>query len=209
MPHLVLLGDSIFDNAAYTQGRPCVIEQVTRCLPAGWSTTLLAVDGDTAVDVVAQMRRLPPDATHLALSVGGNDALNCMPRLEESAGTVIKALATLAQIQSSFRRDYSALLNNLVTTGLPLLTCTVYDQVPGLAARLRTALSLFNDVILREAIRRGLPVLDLRMICTEPSDYSDDSPIEPSSQGGAKLAERMVAAVTQPDLARPGCRVYP
>ena len=42
--------------------------------PAG-PMTLLAVDGDTARDVDAQRQRLPADATHLIVSVGGNDAL--------------------------------------------------------------------------------------------------------------------------------------
>ena len=86
-------------------------------------------------------------------------------------------------------------------------TCTIYDAVPGLPVPLRAALSLFNDVILREAIRRGLPVLDLRMVCTEPADYSEDSPIEPSSQGGAKLADRLVAQVVQRDFKGTECSI--
>ena len=35
---------------------------------------------------------------------------------------------------------------------------------------------------------RGLPVLDLRRVCTEGRDYSELSPIEPSAIGGAKIA---------------------
>ena len=31
MPHVVLLGDSIFDNGAYTQGGPDVITQLRGC----------------------------------------------------------------------------------------------------------------------------------------------------------------------------------
>ena len=45
MPHLVLLGDSIFDNAAYTAGGPDVVTQLRAQLPPGWSATLAAVDG--------------------------------------------------------------------------------------------------------------------------------------------------------------------
>lgn len=48
------------------------------------------------------------------------------------------------------------------------------------------ALSLFNDVISRAAFSRGLPLIDLRLICAEPADYAN--PIEPSEQGGAKIA---------------------
>jgi hypothetical protein len=32
MPHIVLLGDSIFDNAPYTRGGPDVISQVRQLL---------------------------------------------------------------------------------------------------------------------------------------------------------------------------------
>src|SRR5713101_1270107 len=75
MAHIVLLGDSIFDNGAYTEGGPDVISQVRQLLPDGWHASLFAVDGATTVDVPYQVRRVPPDSTHLVLSAGGNDAL--------------------------------------------------------------------------------------------------------------------------------------
>ena len=48
MAHIVLLGDSIFDNARYTLGEPDVISQGRQLLPASWRATLLAVDGRVA-----------------------------------------------------------------------------------------------------------------------------------------------------------------
>ena len=63
-------------------------------------------------------------------------------------------------------------------------------------------------VILREAILHGLPVLDLRFVCSDAEDYSTVSPIEPSSQGGAKLAQRLVTSVMQHDFLQGGCRIY-
>lgn len=47
-------------------------------------------------------------------------------------------------------------------------------------------LGVFNDVIARAARRRGLPVIELRDVCTEPTDYAN--PIEPSVAGGEKIA---------------------
>ena len=209
MTHLILLGDSIFDNAAYVDGGPAVIDQVRQHLPAGWTGTLLAVDGDTSAVVSAQIQRLPPDTTHLVLSVGGNDALGTLAQMGTPAGTVVKALDTLTAIQAGFQTSYQRLISMLLALNKPLMVCTVYDQVPGLPTGLRTALGLFNDVILRTAIQHRLPVLDLRMLCTEPGDYSVKSPIEPSSQGGAKIAERMVAAVVgQGHSATKSCYVY-
>lgn len=40
--------------------------------------------------------------------------------------------------------------------------------------------------IVQEAAAVGIPLLDLRTICTEPGDYA--IPIEPASQGGNKIA---------------------
>ena len=73
--HIVLVGDSIFDNASYTRGGPDVISQVRELLPEGWRASLLAVDGATSEEVLAQLQRIPPDASHLVLSAAGNDAL--------------------------------------------------------------------------------------------------------------------------------------
>ena len=42
MSHLVLLGDSIFDNARYVPGGPAVIEQVRQSLPTGWRASSVA-----------------------------------------------------------------------------------------------------------------------------------------------------------------------
>ncbi|HEY1387763.1 MAG TPA: GDSL-type esterase/lipase family protein, partial [Ktedonobacterales bacterium] len=76
MPHVVLLGDSIFDNQSYVQrGEPDVIRQLRAHLPADWEATLLAVDGNVTADIRRQLAHLPTDATHLVISVGGNDAL--------------------------------------------------------------------------------------------------------------------------------------
>jgi hypothetical protein len=208
MPHLILLGDSIFDNAAYVAGGPAVIDQVRQNIQNGWQATLLAVDGDTTAGVLHQLQRLPVDATHLVLSVGGNDALNCLPQLDGPANNLKQGLAKLSRIKSEFEVSYRVLIKDLLALSRPLLVCTIYDHVPGLPPELVTALGVFNDVILREAIRHRLPVLDLRMICTEHSDYSAVSPIEPSSQGGEKIGSRLVAAVRTHDFTVSGCRVY-
>ena len=208
MTHVVLLGDSIFDNRAYVAGGPAVIDQVQRAVPASWKVSLLAVDGDTSVQVPDQFRGLPPDCTHLVLSVGGNDALGCLDQMGIPVKNLIGALDFLSKMLRVFEQSYSALMAELLALQKPLLVCTIYDSVPGLTEPLKVALALFNDIILRQAIACGVPVLDLRMICTDPSDYSIKSPIEPSSQGGAKLVDRMVNVLSGHDFAKRGCHVY-
>jgi hypothetical protein len=44
--HVVLIGDSIFANAAYTRGTaPDVVTHLRRLLPDGTRATLVAIDG--------------------------------------------------------------------------------------------------------------------------------------------------------------------
>ena len=50
----------------------------------------------------------------------------------------------------------------------------------------KTALTFFNDVIIRQAITRKLSFIDLRQICDAPEDYVQS--IEPSEKGGEKIA---------------------
>jgi hypothetical protein len=52
---------------------------------------------------------------------------------------------------------------------------------------------MFNDAILRVAFHFGLSVIDLRLICADPSDYAN--PIEPSGTGGAKIAHAIAASL--------------
>src|SRR5216110_2258024 len=56
--HVVLLGDSIFDNASYVPGGPAVVEQLRGKVQRGWRATLLAVDGAVCGSVGSQLRRL-------------------------------------------------------------------------------------------------------------------------------------------------------
>lgn len=191
MPHLILLGDSIFDNAAYVPAGGSAIERLQKHLPTGFRSTLLAVDGAIACDLAQQLSSLPADSTHLALSVGGNDALGASGVLMEGVMSVADALEKLALVQTSFRRDYVAALGLLQGYQLPTVVCTIYDAVPGLDTAAQTALNLFNDVILRSATAFHADVLDLRLLCNEAADYSAISPIEPSAQGAEKIAQRL------------------
>src|SRR5215471_5931231 len=180
MPHLVLLGDSIFDNGFYVPGKPAVIEQTRGALPGDWRATLLAVDGNVTVDVARHLEKLPPDTTHLAISVGGNDALAASSILVQPAESVSQVLEGLAEIQSKFRAEYQDMLLAVLSRRLPTIVCTIYDAIPGLGRDALAALSLFNDVIIREAALARVSVLDLRSLCRVPADFSSVSPIEPS-----------------------------
>jgi hypothetical protein len=186
--HLVLLGDSIFDNGAYVAGGPDVAAQVREALPPGWQVTMLAVDGDVTAGVLRQLRSVPADATQLVVSVGGNDALGFAGVLQQPAGTVGDGLALLGDAQAEFAASYAAMTDAVLAAGLPTALCTVYDTRPSEPGHsvIRSGIALFNDCITRAAFSRGVPLIDLRLICTEAADYAN--PIEPSVQGGRKIA---------------------
>jgi len=192
--HVVLLGDSIFDNGAYVEGGPDVISQLRDELP-GWTCTLLAVDGDTIAGVARQLQQLPGDATHLVVSAGGNDALGYAPLLQETPASVAEALLVLNAAKERFDGDYGSMLPAVLAHGLPTAVSTIYDtpaSEPGQKV-IKAALCLFNDSITRAAFSRGTALIDLRLICSEDGDYAN--PIEPSSLGGRKIAQAIANLV--------------
>lgn len=207
MGHIVLLGDSIFDNAAYVPPKQEVIEHVRKFLPERWIASLLAVDGKTSMNAAEQLLRLPKDCSHLVLSVGGNDAIGTLSKLDASVSTIKQALSRLNQIRLEFESSYESLVLRLMSLDRPLLVCTIYDHVPALPNELKTALGIFNDVIIRVAIKHQLSILDLRMTCQEFTDFSVISPIEPSATGGKKIAKQLVAAICNRSMT-PECKVF-
>ncbi len=194
--HIILLGDSIFDNAAYVLGGPSVVDQIRRLLPEGWRATLLAEDGATLALSRWQMDEIPSDATHLVLSVGGNNALNIAGQLlSQHVDDVRQSLDVIARAGDVFAEKYESLIRQLRELCLPLSVCTVYDSIPGLGPAERAGLCVFNDAISRVALAERATLIDLRLICNESSDYSIVSAIEPSVSGGGKIAEAILAAV--------------
>ena len=199
MSHLVLLGDSIFDNAAYVPGGPDVVRQLREVLPHGWKATLLALDGATTRGVANQVARLPRDATHLVVSVGGNDALGASHLLGSAVRSVAEAVAVLAEAQDQFERSYGEMLAAVLAKRLPTALCTIYDTPPSAPEHriIKSALALFNDRITRAAFAHSLPLIDLRLICDEEEDYAN--PIEPSVRGGAKMAAAIARFAAGPE----------
>ncbi|WP_207479250.1 SGNH/GDSL hydrolase family protein [Arenibaculum pallidiluteum] len=203
MARIVLLGDSIFDNAAYVAGGPDVVAQLNAVLPPGSSAELRAVDGAVVSGVARQALGLPAGTSHLVVSAGGNDALGQAPVLQDRAGSVAEVVERLARIRDGFARNYRAMLDAVLAHGIPTALCTIYDARfpdPAYQRLVVTALGIFNDVILREAFARGLSVIDLRLICDEDADYAN--PIEPSTHGGAKIAAAIAALSTEQPVAR-------
>ncbi len=208
MTHIVLLGDSVFDNAVYVPDGLPVLDHLRQLLTGGDRATLLAIDGDCINDVAAQLTRLPSDTTHLVVSVGGNDALRYGAVLQANLTVRAPSLPTIlqdfAEMKAEFSQAYRRMLHQVLAMRLPTAIATIYDQCPvsdpilGLLAT--TILPMFNDCITRQSVELQLPLLDLRVLCNQPSDYSTLSPIEPSSTGGAKIAQAIADLIQHHNL---------
>ena len=192
--HIVLLGDSIFDNAAYTGGKPDVLRHLRAILPDGWDATLCAVDGSTTGDLLDQLGAVPSNATHLVVSSGGNDALLNSDLLDTPVRSTADALTLFGERATKFEADYANAIDAVLALGRGTLVCTIYNGnlEPPEAPLARVALMLFNDAILRTAFERGLAAIDLRFVCANPDDYAN--PIEPSGTGGRKIANAIAKA---------------
>jgi len=102
----------------------------------------------------------------------------------------------LVRFEASYDRMLKKMLEHFELENLRV--CTIYDAIPVsrsgyLTESMLMGLNLYNGVITKLANRHKVAVLDLRNICTEDSDYSEVSPIEPSFSGGLKIAKAINA----------------
>lgn len=200
--NVVLAGDSIFDNDAYVMGEPGVIEQLRRSMPKEWSAFKVAVDGDCIRDVGRQVTDLPTHATHLIVSVGGNDLIGYAHLLG-----AVRAPAEIAHVlagpKAAFAAQYSAMLDQLQALPVHLSVCTIYTAIPFSEPELRAyggrAINVFNELIGEQASLRAIPVLRLDEICVEADDFAAVSPIEPSAKGGRKIVDAIIAHLRRVD----------
>ena len=205
--NIILAGDSIFDNVRYIKsGEPDVTKQLQGLLDKDDKVSRLAIDGHVINHVEGQLRNLPNDTTHLVISVGGNDTLDILEEFSRKTEDIGDSFLKLHDLRESFESDYIKMLTNALSFNIPTTLCTIYHpcfdhsemervsdyMILGvnnetLQKMAMTALPIFNDVIFQEAVNFNLPVIDLRLIFNDESDYAN--PIEPSAIGGIKMAK--------------------
>ena len=123
--HVVLIGDSILDNAPYVDRDHDVTSHLKRELPGDWQVTLRAVDGSSLPHIPTQTIDLPDSTTHIVFSCGGNDALNHIDILDRPTRSVGSALRQLNRIRTDFFQEYSRVLRSLADTELPVIVLTI------------------------------------------------------------------------------------
>ena len=192
---LVLLGDSIIDNKAYVlEGELSVFEHIKSKTQI--PVTQLALDGATTDDVISsQINNIPFGASHIVLSIGGNDLLNEIGFLmEDFKYTPNHVLKRCQLLIAPITQKYESIVSQLQTTSRAnLLLCTVYEgdlegsvMYDDIAISSRAMLSLFNDSVYKTQNMFKTEILELRHIFTSSKDYAN--PIEPCHIGGGKLA---------------------
>ncbi len=201
MNHIVLLSDSILDNAVYVNGGLDVISHLRQQIPSEWKVSLRAVDGSVVENVRKQTHDLPDDATHLIVSAGGNNALLNADILQQRAASSAEVLSKLADLASTFEYHYREMLQAVLSLKKATTVCTIYyPRMPDpLVQKIAVAaLTFFNDVIIRQAFSAGIPLIDLRLVCNESADYANE--IEPSEAGGKKIARAITRLVKEHDF---------
>ena len=227
MKHIVLLGDSIFDNISYVDPGEQDVPKQLRALVRGGDckVTNLAVDGHVTRHIVTQLNNLPSDATHLFLSVGGNDGLEHLSIFNDNIDTIGDALQKMYLIGETFQQKYSGMLDSVLMHKLPTAVCNIYyprffssslDRVVSylpvmmdgekLQQMTMAAETIFNDIIMFEVFKRKLPLIDLRVLCNDDQDFAN--PIEPSCIGGMKIAKTINKIANEHSFDSNACGVY-
>ncbi len=208
MARVALLGDSIFDNKAYVGNELDVVTHLRQLAP-DWQFDLHAVDGNLARHVLDQLGDIASEVSYLVVSAGGNNAIDNADILQMKVNGSAEVLASLADRAKRFQEEYLEMLNGLAKAGRPFIISTVYyPNFPdaSVQAVAKAALASFNDVIITLGARFQVPILDLRLVCTEPIDYANE--IEPSGTGGKKIADAILRTVERRISGETGCVVY-
>ncbi len=198
--HICLMGDSIFDNDEYIPGEPGVIEQMRRSIPKTWGAFKVAVDGDCIEDIPNQLEKVPMHTTDIVVSIGGNDLMKFRHLLAQVAeGANLEEL--IASPLADFEIAYGWMLDTISERGLRLSVCSIYTSIPFAEPEMRahapSAIGAFNEIILRLAEARGVSVVRLDAVCADVDDFSEMSPIEPSSKGGQKIVDAILQTLGQ------------
>ena len=189
--HLILLGDSIFDNGIYVEpGQADVTDHLQRKIAdTDWTLDQRAVDGavvSSALDQLSSKSISKPST--FVMSAGGNDALG-------HVGEILQLkISDFHGIKEDFRSRYVKTLNAILSYEQPLIVCTIYNpKYPDneMQVMAEAGLSFFNDVITQEALRLELPIIDLREVCASKESFAN--PIEPSEIGGDLITNAILS----------------
>lgn len=201
--HVVLLGDALGRMPQIHDRGPGTLE--SQLLPDSnkhWRLTLIRAD-----DVInrSPLALIPADASHIVISIEGNRAIAASGLLQGEARSYEEALARLSLAADQFEQVMQCLIDSALRRRVPVAVCTMFlprlsNPVEQRAAS--TALAIFNDRIIRQAIAAQLPIVDLRTACSEAGDYSGQGLL---SRSGLIKVSALIWRALAAEAPEPGC----
>ena len=207
---ILLVGDSIFNNAKYVPEHETVLRQLEDI--NGDEVMGLAVDGQTTESYAQDLRfkqgllrkRLEEKyfdyQPTVFVSLGMNDILHFMREIK-----VLGLFKRNDPIEVLYDRtmDFMNAYENVVAyfteeLSLPTTFCTIYNSAVEDKELFSVIQGLFNDVIMKVTSRWEQTTLELRDIFIMSMDYTNF--VEPSATGGKKLARAIHERATEIDV---------
>lgn len=206
--HIVLFGDAMGDLQRVQQERgPGGLEgRLMPNDPDPWKLTLLSADRVVRRSITTE---IPPDATHIVISIEGNRAIQSSGLLATAPASYEEALSRLSYAADEFEREVRALIAAARTVALPAVICIMFPpryEEPVHQRAAATALAIFNDRIIHRAADAQMGMVDLRAACTEPGDYANETQL--SGDGLRKAARLIWRALQEASAHGPGARIY-
>ena len=185
---IVLLGDSILKNNAYTSDGKGIDDLL---LERNERTYCYAVDNSNIVDIYRQISEIPIDlnkpSTTIFISVGGNDILN---HYHESGGDV-NDTSVLSTIFAAYKKMIKAIRAKMNQSKIVLLD--IYYPDNNKYTQYHQIIGNWNKLIYHYANDHSnsiSDVLKVSSILTQNEDFTLN--IEPSSFGGSKIANSIL-----------------
>ena len=181
--HIVLLGDSIFQNNNYVPKSKSVEYLLKEKLSI--PSLVLAQDNAIIYDIPKQYNSMPLNlnakTTNLYISIGGNDLLN----LYEHNNTNNSKLFNM--VWEIYKKTILMLIDstqcNIILTDIYFITDPNYS-------RYLPIIKKWNANLYRFASKNNFKVFKISEILTQPQDFTNS--IEPSSVGGKKMVNSFI-----------------
>ena len=181
--HIVLLGDSIFQNNNYVPKSKSVEYLLKEKLSI--PSLVLAQDNAIIYDIPKQYNSMPLNlnakTTNLYISIGGNDLLN----LYEHNNTNNSKLFNM--VWEIYKKTILMLIDstqcNIILTDIYFITDPNYSKYIPMIKKWNSNLYQFAD-------QHKLNVFKISKILTQPKDFTNS--IEPSVIGGNKMVNSFI-----------------
>ena len=176
--NIILLGDSVLNNSAYVSNGRSVSDMLRIQNDHVYN---FAKDGSTIQDCYDQLDKIPYELnstnTYLFLSVGGNDILTTVNRLDID-NLFSKFIILINTIKTKFNKA------NIIVLNLYMPANPRYNSY-------KTSVTTWNDMIsdYSETHNVSYKILDLYTILSSPDDFVYD--IEPSEKASEKIANNI------------------